>query len=232
MEPNKRNKTIINIIVIVLILADIFFAVWFSQRNIAVSLALIGVLLLGLLISTTVHSVKKVKHFGYRAGALFIPIGVILFIGAIAVLVIKFNVDFDKAFILCIESMPMYVGIAVIINRVAYKLTKNKYCTFPANALCTGISKKHVGDRHGRVAATAGIFKLQFDGEEYTVREDTHSFTNQPEKGHEYTVYISPDDPEDIYFPNKMGDVTNYIMGAAFIAYDIVFFAVTAAINS
>lgn len=215
----------------------IFLIIWFMQKNVTVSLILLAALIIGVAISSAIGRAMSVKHIEYCTVSFLIPLGCIAALALAAIGI--HNADkpdaltVDEIIVLIFQTLPAYIGISIILSRVIYKIAKGKYCTFPVNAECVGVSKRHVnGKGRHRTYTTAGIFRFEFDGEEHTVMEDTYTFTNSPKEFEYHTININPNDPEDIYFPNAMGDITNFLTGLVFIIFDIVFWAGFFIVNS
>ena len=136
----------------------------------------------------------------------------------------------EKGMPLGISGLFILVGLSLSLGSLIGNTLKKKRCTVETQAICIEL-KMHFSRSNGHTTRTyMPVFAYYYDGQEYHTSTGTYSNVAVPTVDNEYTIYINPDKPDEMYLASDGNRAFVVIFGLIFAAFGVIaLFASTSA---
>lgn len=122
----------------------------------------------------------------------------------------------DRFFVISILSVFLVLGLGFLTAPILYRRKISARCSVPVTVRCVGIRSTLSGDHEHSQRLYAPDWEYEFYGNKYINHENVYTNVNVPKVGSETEAYLNPDDPEELYRPNRFTSVLFLILGIVF----------------
>ena len=91
------------------------------------------------------------------------------------------------------------IGAGMFFGSILYRKKKKENCTYSVQTQCIDLRKK--SDSDGDLYSP--VYQYYYNGREYIYKSKVSSNAKPPELYGYYEIKINPENPEDIWFPNR-----------------------------
>ena len=201
MKETSGLKKIISTLIVIVMISAMAGMVCFAQTRPQVSAFIAGAFfffvgVLGIVNNRLTLENSFILIFPF-AGALIMLIAA-SFIWDVPFLA-KIRENIEVVFPIVVLAFFFCIGAGMFFGSIVYRKKKKENCTYSVQAQCIDLRKK--SDSDGDLYSP--VYQYYYNGREYIYKSKVSSNAKPPELYGYYEIKINPENPEDIWFPNR-----------------------------